>query len=78
MIVLPVAAAMQIAKSYKQTVWYSVLFSVNLCCDRVVLCPFYWDLKPGGTIVMTGVITLVVTFVVKSDKGKSYNEGSGA
>ncbi|NLO38571.1 MAG: metal ABC transporter permease [Ruminiclostridium sp.] len=77
MMVLPVAAAMQIAKSYKQTVWYSVLFSVIFVVIGLFVS-FYWDLKPGGTIVMTGVITLVVTLLVKAIKGKVTMRDQGA
>ncbi|MBP7176420.1 MAG: metal ABC transporter permease [Thermoclostridium sp.] len=70
MMVLPVAAAMQIAKSYKQTVWCSVLFSVLFVVTGLFLS-YYLDLKPGGTIVITGVITLVVTLSVKALKGRA-------
>ena len=77
MMVLPVAAAMQIAKSYKQTVWCSALFSVIFVVIGLFVS-FYWDLKPGGTIVMTGVITLVVTLLVKAIKGKVTMRDQGA
>jgi len=62
MMVLPVAVSMQIAKSYKQTVVFSVLFSVFFVVSGLIFS-FYLDLKPGGTIVMTGVISLVITLL---------------
>lgn len=68
MMVLPVAVAMQIAKSYKQTVCCSVLFSILFVTAGLFLS-YYLDLKPGGTIVMTGVITLVITLLIKALKG---------
>ncbi|AGC69554.1 zinc ABC transporter permease protein AdcB [Thermoclostridium stercorarium subsp. stercorarium DSM 8532] len=67
MMVLPVAVSMQIAKSYKKTVVFSVLFSVFFVVTGLFLS-YYLDLKPGGTIVMTGVLTLVATLLVKSFK----------
>jgi zinc transport system permease protein len=68
MMVLPVAVSMQMAKSYKQTVLYSVLFSVFFVVAGLFLS-YYLDLKPGGTIVMTGVVTLIVTLCVKALNG---------
>lgn len=73
MMVLPVAVAMQMAKSYKQTVLYSILFSVFFVVAGLFLS-YYLDLKPGGTIVMTGVITLVVTLSVKALKGRNKHK----
>jgi zinc transport system permease protein len=69
MMVLPVAVAMQMAKSYKQTVNLSVLFSVLFVVTGLFLS-YYLDLKPGGTIVITGVITLVITLSIKALSGK--------
>jgi zinc transport system permease protein len=68
MMVLPVAVSMQMAKSYKQTVLFSVLFSIFFVVTGLFLS-YYLDLKPGGTIVITGVITLVATLVIKAMKG---------
>lgn len=62
MMVLPVVVSMQLAKSYKQTVIYSVCFSIGFVIIGLFLS-YYLDLKPGGTIVMTGVITLVLVLV---------------
>lgn len=68
MMVLPVAVAMQISKSFKQTVIYSVILSVFFVVSGLFLS-YYLNLKPGGTIVMTGVVTLVITLSVKSFAG---------
>lgn len=69
MMVLPVAVAMQVGKSYKQTVLYSIFFSVLFVTAGLFLS-YYLDLKPGGTIVMTGVIALIVTLSVNALKGR--------
>lgn len=73
MMVLPVVVAMQIAKSYKHAVLYSILLSVFFVVTGLFLS-YYLDLKPGGTIVMTGVATLVVTLLAKTLKGRSKHE----
>lgn len=64
LMVIPVACAMQIAKSYKKTVLYSVLFAVAFTVVGLVLS-YYFNLKPGGTIVLTGVVVLVPLMVAK-------------
>ncbi len=58
LMVIPVACAMQIANSYKKTVIYSVLFAIGFTVVGLVLS-YYFNLKPGGTIVLTGVFVLV-------------------
>lgn len=64
MMVVPVACAMQWAKSYKQTVMYSALFGVFFMIVGLFLA-YYVGLKPGGTIVLTGVATFVISLVIK-------------
>ncbi len=62
--VLPVAVAMQLSKSYKQITILSVVFSVLFVVAGLFLS-YYLDLKPGGTIVITGVITLAAVFLIR-------------
>lgn len=62
--VIPVACAMRFAKSYKSTIILSILFAVVFTIIGLVLS-YYVGLKPGGTIVLAGVITLIVTMIVK-------------
>ncbi len=64
LMVIPVACAMQIADSYKKTVIYSVLFAVLFTVVGLVLS-YYFNLKPGGTIVLTGVIVLIPLMVIR-------------
>lgn len=59
MMVLPVAAAMQMAKSYRQTVVYSVVFALVATVSGLFLS-YYANLKPGGTIVLVSVFMLSV------------------
>lgn len=61
---IPVAAALQIAGSFRRTMFYSLLFS-----ETAVLCglaaAYYLDWSSGGTIVLVSVLILVVTLAVK-------------
>jgi zinc transport system permease protein len=63
--VLPVATAMQLAKSYKQTVVYSILFALFFTITGLFIS-YYANFKPGGTIVLVGVLTLVSVLVGKN------------
>jgi zinc transport system permease protein len=64
MMVVPVACAMQFGKSYKQTVIYSVCFAVLFTVSGLFIA-FYARLKPGGTIVLLGVLCLLVILAIK-------------
>ena len=64
LMVIPVACAMQLANSYKKTVIYSVLFAVVFTVVGLVLS-YYFNLKPGGTIVLVGVVVLIPLMMVK-------------
>lgn len=65
LMVLPVATAMQIAKSYKQTVAFSVLFALFFMISGLYIS-YYADFKPGGTIVLVGVLTLICVLGYKN------------
>ena len=65
LMVIPVACAMQLAKSYRQTVIYSVLFGVFFTvCGLTV--SYYASLKPGGTIVLAGIAVFAGILSVKA------------
>jgi zinc transport system permease protein len=59
LLVIPVASAMMIAKSYKQTVWISIAFAELFTLSGLFIS-FYCDLPPGGTIVLLGVVVLIL------------------
>lgn len=67
LMVIPVTCAMQVADSYKKTVLYSVLFSMLFTVVGLTLS-FYLNLKPGGTIVLTGVAVLIPLMGVKRER----------
>lgn len=61
---LPVAAALQIAGSFRRAILYSLLFS-----ETAVLCglaaAYYLDWSSGGTIVLVSVLILVSILAAK-------------
>lgn len=65
LMVLPVASALQLAKSYKQTMVFSVIFALIFTVSGLYIS-YYADLKPGGTIVLVGVINLVCVLIYKN------------
>lgn len=64
MMVLPVATSMQIAKSYKRTVIYSILFDLFFTVSGLFTA-YYFGLKPGATIIIIGVISFIVILFFK-------------
>lgn len=59
LMVVPVACAMQCAKSYRQTVLYSAGFGLLFTVSGLTAA-YYAGLKPGGTIVLIGVFVLLL------------------
>jgi zinc transport system permease protein len=67
---LPVAASIRIAKGFKQTIFFSVLFG-ELSVIIGLFLAYYLDLAPGGTIVILSVLILIMTILwTKLTKGK--------
>lgn len=67
---LPVAASIRIAKGFKQTIFFSVLFGEISVIIGLFLA-YYLDLAPGGTIVILSVLILIMTIIwTKYTKGK--------
>ncbi len=64
LMVLPAACSMQFSKSFKQTVIFSVAFGLLFVLAGLTIS-YYADLKPGGTIALTGVVSLIVTYAIK-------------
>jgi zinc transport system permease protein len=64
LMVLPVACGMQLGKSYKQTLLFSIGFAVIFTIIGLTLS-YYMGLKPGGTIVLTGVFFLIFIIILK-------------
>jgi len=67
LMVIPVACAMTVAKSYKHTMIFSIIFSEIFTIGGLVLS-YYFDLRPGGTIVILGVVVLIFIMVIFEKK----------
>src|SRR5690606_27404503 len=61
---IPVAAAMRIAKSFKQTIALSII-SGEASVIAGLVSAFYLDLAPGGTIVVTSIGLLLLVLLYK-------------
>lgn len=59
---LPVAASMRMAKSFKQAIFFSILFG-EISVIFGLISSYYLDLAPGGTIVVIASIILVLTII---------------
>ena len=73
LMVVPVAAAMSLARSYKTTVLWAIFVSVTSTIGGLVLS-FYIGLKPGGTIVLLSVVFFLLFRLI----GYLRNRGSRA
>lgn len=67
LMVVPVACALRLSKSYFQTVIYSVLFGTIFTISGITIS-FYRGLKPGGTMVLTGIVVLVAIVILQNLK----------
>ena len=65
---IPVATALQLARSFKRTIIYSIFFAV-VSVNSGLTFSFYYDLAPGGTIIITGVAILVLVIGLQKLKG---------
>ncbi|ARJ37405.1 metal ABC transporter permease [Sporosarcina sp. P21c] len=61
---LPVAAAIQVAKSYKGALVYSIVFG-EIAVVIGLISAYYLDIAPGGTIVVTSVFILLLVLFWK-------------
>lgn len=62
--VIPAACAMQIARSFRATLIWSVLFSEFFIVSGLVLS-FHFHLKPGGTFVLIAISTFLLILAGK-------------
>ena len=65
LMVIPVAASLQIAKSFKQAVILSVIFA-EISVILGIVVSYYLELASGGTIVLLSVILLISVITIKN------------
>ena len=78
MMVLPVASAQSVARSFRSSMAISV--AIGVCASVAgLVASRVWDLAPGGTIVLVtaGVFVVVATLARSLRRGPGV-EGSGA
>lgn len=67
LIVLPVATALIIAKSYKQTFFITITLGIIYMMLGIILS-YQFDIKPGGSIVINSIIGMLSFFAYKKLK----------
>ncbi|MBC1585162.1 zinc ABC transporter permease ZurM [Listeria seeligeri] len=66
---LPVAAAIRIAKGFKQTILLSILFG-EIAVIGGLFTAYYLNLAPGGAIVIISVLILIITILFQKIRQK--------
>lgn len=61
---IPVATAMRVSKSFKQTIFLSIFFGEVSVISGLFMA-FYFNLAPGGTIVVTSILLLLMVIGYK-------------
>ncbi|WP_026485797.1 metal ABC transporter permease [Caldanaerobius polysaccharolyticus] len=64
LMVIPPAASLKIAKNFKQTLFYSILFSF-ISVFVGIIASYYLNLSPGGTIVAIALLILGFINILK-------------
>lgn len=64
MMTLPVAASLQIAKGFKQAIAFSVIFG-EIAVMIGLVTAYYLELAPGGTIVVSSILILLIILLGK-------------
>ena len=62
---IPVATSLQLSKSFKQSLLYSNLFGLVSVIIGLV-ASFYLDIAPGGNIVITSLLILLIVIFIKN------------
>lgn len=70
MMVIPVACALQSARSFARTILLSIVYGL-LSVSGGLIISYYCNLAPGGTIVITSVILFMLSIAGSRAKGSS-------
>ncbi|WP_226584939.1 metal ABC transporter permease [Halobacillus litoralis] len=71
---LPVASAIRIAKSFKQTIGLSVAFGETSVLIGL-FSSYHLSVPPGGTIVITAVLILIMSILYKKVRAQQWIKG---
>jgi len=64
LMIIPVAAALQVGRSFRQALAFSVVSALTSAMAGITLA-FYLDLPPGAAIVLVSLVVLVITILTK-------------
>jgi zinc transport system permease protein len=64
LIAIPVSTSLKVAKSFKQSIFFAILFGEIATIGGVVIS-FYLDLAPGATIVIISILELLIVSLIK-------------
>ena len=76
LMVVPVAASRQLARSFRGTLVGAVGFGIASVVAGLVASRA-WDLAPGGTIVLTAIVGFAVSLAVAAARRRSFAPGRG-
>lgn len=65
MMIIPVATSLQVAKSFKQVTFLSIIFA-EISVVFGIFVSYYLEIAPGGTIVLFSVLMLILTIILKN------------
>ncbi len=65
-LVIPIASALNLGKGFIRTICYSLVFGLVSVLSGIVLS-YYLDSAPGGTIALTSVAILIITFILRKE-----------
>ncbi|MBM7868022.1 iron chelate uptake ABC transporter family permease subunit [Heliobacterium gestii] len=65
MLVLPVAASLQVARSFRAALWLALAYGL-VEVSLGLAASYYYDLAPGGTIVLLAAFLLVATIALRT------------
>ena len=61
MMVIPVTCALRLSSSFKKTLLVAIAFAAAFVVAGLTLS-YYYALRPGGTIVLVGILAVVLVF----------------
>lgn len=75
---IPVAASLQLARSFRQAVVIAVTFAL-ISVTSGIIASYYLDLAPGGTIIIIALLILFLSILIRkiTDRLKSYHQLPG-
>ncbi|RDY71843.1 MULTISPECIES: metal ABC transporter permease [Halobacillus] len=71
---LPVASAIRIAKSFKQTIGLSIAFGETSVLVGLI-SSYHLSVPPGGTIVVTAILILIMSILYKRVRAQQWIKG---